>query len=262
MSQVQDINTLARYLGLRDISSLTQEDLYKNYSISQVDVMVLFGGSILCGADVLAKAMKNHIAKKYIIVGGAGHTTQTFREKVYELCPYIEVTDLSEAEIFNNYIQYTYGLRADYLETHSTNCGNNITYLLDLIKDKNIECNSILLMQDATMQRRMDAILRKFRSDLKIINYASYSVNVLEDMKYSTDILGMWKLNRYIELLMGEIPRLYDDENGYGPKGKDFLVHVDIPKPVLDSFWRLKEKYQEKYQVREANSKYASKDYR
>lgn len=37
----------------------------------------------MCGADILAKAMKNKIAKKYVIVGGAGYTTEKLRVKVH-----------------------------------------------------------------------------------------------------------------------------------------------------------------------------------
>lgn len=39
--------------------------------------MVLFGGSIIAGGDILAEAIQNEVAKKNIIVGGAGHTTET-----------------------------------------------------------------------------------------------------------------------------------------------------------------------------------------
>ena len=72
---VENINILAKFLGTRDIDALNQEELFKRYGIHQVDVMVLFGGSILEGGDVLASGIKNFVAKKYIIVGGAGHTT-------------------------------------------------------------------------------------------------------------------------------------------------------------------------------------------
>ena len=41
--------------------------------------MVLFGGSIIAGGDILAEAIQNEVAKKNIIVGGAGHTTETLR---------------------------------------------------------------------------------------------------------------------------------------------------------------------------------------
>jgi len=47
---------------------LTREQLRMVYGIEQADVMVLFGGSILCGGDVLAEVMKNGVAKKYELV--------------------------------------------------------------------------------------------------------------------------------------------------------------------------------------------------
>lgn len=43
-------------------------------------MFVLSGGSILCGVNVLTKAIKNHIAEKYIIVGGAGLDPERFSE--------------------------------------------------------------------------------------------------------------------------------------------------------------------------------------
>lgn len=80
------------------------------------------------------------------------------------------------------------------------------------------------------MQYRMEAGLRKYVSDkIKIINYAVYSAKVIVDnatLTYEKEILGMWDINRYISLLLGEIPRLSDDENGYGSKGKDRCNYV------------------------------------
>lgn len=63
--------------------------------------------------------------------------------------------------------------------------------------------------------------------------------------------------NRYISLLLGEIPRLTDDINGYGPKGKDFISHVDIPLNVQDAFKELCKNYSEL--IRDANPLFASK---
>ena len=134
----KDINIIGKFCGKRDVEELTSEQLNKTYGITQADVMVLFGGSILCGGDVLAEAMKNKIAKTYIIVGGAGHTTKTLRIKMNKEYPSIETDNLSEAEIFSEYLKQQYGLEPDFLECESTNCGNNITYLLELLKAKDI----------------------------------------------------------------------------------------------------------------------------
>lgn len=96
-------------------------------------------------------------------------------------------------------------------------------------------------------------------NDIQIINYAVYSAKVVVDnfaLAYEKEIWGMWEINRYISLLMGEIPRLSDDENGYGPKGKGFIAHVDIPLEVRNAFNELYNEYSEL--VREANPLYAS----
>ena len=66
----------------------------------------------------------------------------------------------------------------------------------------------------------------------------------------------MWDMERYLNLLMGEIPRLRDDENGYGPQGKNFIAHVDIPETVQEACERLKEVYGKI--TREADPMYAS----
>lgn len=256
----KNINILGEFCGKRDINELTPEELDRKYGICQVDVMVLFGGSIMCGGDIFAQAIKNNIAKKYIIVGGAGHTTETLRQRVHRDYPLIETMGLTEAEVFNRYIEHKYGLKADYLECNSTNCGNNITYLLDLLKQNNIEFNSIILSQDATMQYRMEAGLRKYVSgSATIINFAVYSANVIakdSELVYGIEVYGMWDIDRYINLLMGEIPRLWDNVDGYGPIGKDFIVHVDIPQKIIEAFDELKKEYGS--MVREANPLYSS----
>ncbi|WP_051204801.1 ElyC/SanA/YdcF family protein [Butyrivibrio sp. VCD2006] len=256
------INTLGRFCGKRDIRTLDRDQLYDTYGIYKADVMVLFGGSILAGGDVFAKAIKDELAETFIIVGGAGHTTDTLRNRVHSEYPFIKTAGLTEAEIFQQYLQKVHNCQADLLETESTNCGNNITNLLSLLNEKHIHFQNIILCQDETMQARMDAVLRKYTSDsVKIINYAAYAATVCASqsgLTYTEDIHGMWDIDRYIELLMGEIPRLTDDENGYGPNGKRFLAHVEIPDKVRLAFEKLKTTYGK--QVREANPLFASKE--
>ena len=255
------INCLGKFCGKRDVEVLSAKALEEKYQLSQVDVMVLFGGSILAGGDVLAEAMQDNLAKHYVIVGGAGHTTDALRKKMHSAFPDLDTEGLTEAEVFDHYIKFRYGVEADYLEMQSTNCGNNITYLLDLLADKQIEFKSVILLQDATMQHRMEAGLRKYAaSDVTIINYATYKANVIcqgTELLYKNEIWGMWDMDRYITLLMGEIPRLTDDENGYGPKGKGYIASVEIPTDVKEAFEALKKVYGSS--VRIANPLYASK---
>ncbi len=89
------------------------------------------------------------------------------------------------------------------------------------------------------------------------INYATYKVHVKEErgeLLYEEEVWGMWDMGRYITLLMGEIPRLTDNAEGYGPLGKDYLVHVEMPTKVLEAFEELKKVYKDS--VRQANPLY------
>ena len=170
-----NINILGSFCGKRDLPELTQKALEDKYSLKQ--------------------AMFANIAKIYVIVGGAGHTTDTLRQVVAKEYPKIETQTLSEAEIFNAYLKEKYNLAADYLECRSTNCGNNITYLLDLLEHEKIDYQSIIFCQDATMQERMDAGLRKYLSkEKKIINFAAYHAEVTvkeEQLTFKQQLHGM-----------------------------------------------------------------------
>lgn len=256
----KSINILGEFCGKRDVPALTRAELKKRYGIDQADVMVLFGGSILCGGDVLAEAMKNGAAKRYVIVGGAGHTTDSLRIWMEKELPGLKAKDRTEAELFACYLKERYGLEPDLLECASTNCGNNITNLLALLKERKISFQSIILVQDGTMELRMEAVLRKYvPEDTLVICYAAYEARVAisEDrLVYTQSIFGMWDMERYISLLMGEIPRLLDNPQGYGPRGKNYLAHVEIPPKVLEAFDYLKKDYGNL--VRKANPAYRS----
>ena len=63
------------------------------------------------------------------------------------------------------------------------------------------------------MQNRMDAGFRKYcPCDTTLINYATYKVHfTVQNDKLCLEqnsIWQMWNIDKYIELLMGEIPRL------------------------------------------------------
>ena len=290
MGVVQDMNTLARFLGVRDLAALTQREVEGRIGAPRVDVAVLFGGSILAGGDVLAEAMRAGVARAYVIAGGTGHTTEALRQRARRLCSDLRFSpNATEAEIFSSYLAARCDLHVDLLEIRSTNCGNNITCLRDLLAEKNVPCRSLLLMQDATMQRRMAAVAQKEMPGVRLLNYATYAVDVVtrgaEDARaegvgadgakagcaerggaaavpsddalgFDHEPLGMWGMARYRTLLMGEIPRLVDDENGYGPRGKGYLAHVDVPTEVRLAWERLRAAYPDA--VRAANPAYAS----
>ena len=97
------------------------------------------------------------------------------------------------------------------------------------------------------MQLRMDAGMRLHcPGGVRILNYAAYRAEVVWDgraLAYARPIHGMWPMERYVELLLGEIPRLTDDAGGYGPRGKGFIAHVDVPAPVQAAYARLRQTF-------------------
>ena len=111
------------------------------------------------------------------------------------------------------------------------------------------------------MQRRMEMGLRKYRPQgMEIINYAAYQAEVVaqgSQLTYWEAIPAMWTVDRYVNLLMGEIPRLTDNDAGYGPNGKNYIAHDDIPPKVQAAFERLQAVYGT--QTRAATPLYASK---
>ncbi|KXT72932.1 hypothetical protein STRDD10_01714 [Streptococcus sp. DD10] len=261
MEILSSIQVLADFLGPRDLDQLSQSAVKAVLKKDQADLFVLFGGSILAGGDVLAQAIENRIAKHYIIVGGAGHTTASLREVMATVFPELPIENLPEAQLFQTYLDAKYGLAADYLECESTNCGNNITFLLDLLEEEEIKAQSIILCQDATMQRRMAATLARYAPGMTILNYASYEVEMKKKkdcLEFVQPALGMWELERYISLLLGEIPRLRDDEKGYGPLGQNYLAHVDLPSEVEQAFQRLSTCYPDL--IRKADPRFATPD--
>lgn len=247
----RDMNVLAGFLGPRDVTDLDD---------ARADVMALFGGSILAGVDVLARAMRAGAARAYAIVGGAGHTTDALRARARELFPGLAFADdAPEATVFSACLAARHGLSADLLETRSTNCGNNVTYLRDLLAERGVPCRSVVLSQDAAMQRRMAAAAELEMPGVRVVSYATYRVEVVVRdgaLAFGHEPLGMWDMGRYLELLMGEVPRLRDDEGGYGPRGAGFIAHVDVPEEVTAAWERLRAL--DPGSVRRANPAFAS----
>lgn len=146
------------------------------------------------------------------------------------------------------------------IERESTNCGNNVSNALKVVDESGLKSQSVIIMQDSSMQLRMDAGFRKIwdHKNIELINFASYRVKlvVVQDELCFDDnnIEGLWNVERFINLQMGEIPRLSDTEEGYGPNGKNYIAHVDIPVDVQNAFDYLQKHYSAS--VREANEKY------
>ncbi|MFT4212938.1 MAG: ElyC/SanA/YdcF family protein [Microbacterium sp.] len=233
------ITTLGAFCGERDIAAPTPAALREATGLDRVDAVLCFGGSILAGARVFAEALGSGVAATSMLVGGEGHTTAALRGQAAALLSG-DMAAATEAEIFDLVLRERHGVHADLLETRSTNCGDNITRALALLAAHGIRPESVLLIQDATMQRRMGAVVRRDTPATTVVAYASYAppaVAASADgaLAFVDPPDGMWPLDRYASMLLGEIGRLRDDDAGYGPRGRGWIAHVDIPPAVEDA---------------------------
>ncbi len=252
----ESANRIAAWCSVRDLSALTQEETRRVSGEAQLDLMVAFGGGVIQVADTLAEAMRVGLAQRYAIVGGIGHSTEGLRRCMRPLqakspagsaLRMLDLESSSEARMMASYLQERYQLSPDWLEERSTNCGNNISFLLDLIDAQGFRPRSVLLCQDAVMQRRMVATLarqvqdRPAFSQMRVLSYSGYEARVVWDdvhgeLTYAEPApRGMWPLSEYLDMLVAEVARLTDDAQGYGPRGRDFIVHLEVPTEVKDA---------------------------
>jgi uncharacterized SAM-binding protein YcdF (DUF218 family) len=199
-------------------------------------------------AEIAAKAMRRGLAAQLLVVGGVGHSTHHLRWAIAEHPHYAEVPveGRGEAEIFGDVLRLR-GVEAHriLLETESTNCGDNALRARELLEKLELRPQSIILIQDPTMQRRTHAsFLQAWRDQpqVRFLNYSPFVPRVAAEggkLALIEQPWQQWSLDRYLSLVMGEIPRLDDSETGYGPRGRGFIPHVEIPDRVRAAHRRL-----------------------
>ena len=251
---IADVNTLAEFLAHNDNDALS----------SPVDCVVLCGSAILTQAETIFNmlAQTPGLAKMLVLCGGRGHSTSYMFNAIQTHPVYHELAEsvkgLSEAEMLWHMLhkyfdveRITTGCKI-LVEERSTNCGANAHETRRVLIDAGItDVRSCVIVQDPTMSLRTVASFRKaFAGDevqTEFSAYPTFTPRMLcseDDQGIAYNVPGisetlLWKKERFWELIMGEIPRLRDDKNGYGPNGKGFIVHVDLPKQVETAWERL-----------------------
>ncbi|MEA1064970.1 YdcF family protein [Erwinia sp. HR93] len=229
------VNCLGRWLA--------QNDLGDNPQIStQGDVIILAGNAVIPTIEAACRLAAEN-ARPLIISGGIGHSTP-FLYRAVALHPRysaLPTTGRSEAEIIADIAHQRWQIPEQdiYIESHSTNCGENAAFTRTLCQQQGIFPRSAVIMQDPTMQRRTVATFaRVWRGDNKTPRWLSYPgivpelYNTERSVHFTHGDAGQWAVDRYLSLVLGEIPRLRDDASGYGPSGRDFIEHVEIPEAI------------------------------
>jgi uncharacterized SAM-binding protein YcdF (DUF218 family) len=247
---VADINLISEFL------SDNQQDL------SPVDCIVICASAVLHSAEVLFDTLQHQsLTKALVLCGGIGHSTQLLYDavKAHPIFSRIadEIQDLPEAKVLERILDEFYdrslitkeGCRI-LLESKSTNCGQNASFCRKVLDGAGFQApRTCLVIQDPTMMLRTKASFQKVYEDVQSpVSIVSCPVFVPR-MQLSQDgaleycpiskTSELWSKDRFLELIMGEIPRLRDDKDGYGPQGRGFISHVDIPADVEAAWSRL-----------------------
>lgn len=206
----EHLETIADWLALEDQAP------------ARVDVLLLFGGSLPDAWDRAAALTRANRVGTLVLVGGEGHTTDVLRAALGD------AGGRTEAELMASYLRTEHGVTDVLLEPASRNCGENVVLARDVVLAAGVEPRTVALVQDPTMQRRMDAVFRLVWPDAAAVNLPGPRRG-----RHS------WPADRWISLVMGEVPRLRDDEHGYGPRGAGYLAHVEVPAAVEAAYEQL-----------------------
>lgn len=234
-------NCLGQWLATDDSAALA--------AASDVGLVVLAGNAVVPAIDAACKqAAERHIP--LLISGGIGHSTPFLYAAVARHPRYntLPTTGRSEAAILADIAIRFWNIPKEnvLVEDKSTNCGENAAFTRDMMAAHQLAPAQAILVQDPTMQRRTAATFaRVWRGLAHQVNWFNLPgivptlVTTPRDTRFAAGE-GMWSVDRYLSLIVGEIPRLRNDKDGYGPDGRDFIEAVTIPDPVFTAWHTLR----------------------
>lgn len=232
------INTLGEWLADNEFAAPP--------AVSDADLIILAGNAVIPTIDAACELAANS-ELPLLITGGIGHST-TFLYAAIAKHPHyntIPTTGRAEAAIIKDIATQFWKIPAEKVltEEKSTNCGENARFTYELLKMQQIAPARAMIIQDPTMQRRTVATFeRVWQSDAHQPQWRSWPgfVPRLENLDsktvFSLQEKGLWPVARFISLALGEIPRIRDDAQGYGPQGRDYITHVEIPLAVINAW--------------------------
>ncbi|CAI7599305.1 unnamed protein product [Penicillium crustosum] len=245
-SMVADINSLSEFLSDNQLPDLS--------TTSAVDCIVICASAVLHSAEVLFQTLQQRpsLTKSLVLCGGIGHSTKLLYDAVKSHPVYSRIADeiqgLPEAKVLERILDEFFDRSLItkegceiLLEPRSTNCGQNASFSRKVLDEAGFQAPATcIIIQDPTMMLRTKASFEKAyegtQTPVSIVQLSNNGVIEYSDMSPPSEL---WSQSRFLELIMGEIPRLRDDKDGYGPQGRGFIAHVDVPGHIEAAWSRL-----------------------
>ena len=241
MTTAADLETIGGFLARRDVR-LSRRDSSRTY-----DVMVLCGNAVLASVELAARAFHGGEVGHVLVSGGIGHSTPYLERAIRAHPAYADVTTggRSEAAILADVLVRHLDVPREAVTTEeeSRHCGENAELSLRMLARRGGR-PSVVLVQDPTMQRRTQASFdhhqRGDERPLDVVSHAPFVPVVGTDGVGDGHGAPAWTVDRFTSLVLGEVRRLRDDAEGYGPQGAGFIGHVEVPDRVQAAYERLR----------------------
>lgn len=246
-ADVEHLNTIISWLARRDLPSLSgAAALPPTWGHAPADAILLLGGIPHPAlAETVASGLHAGVARTVMLVGGAGHSTQRLRDAVAGHARFggVATVGRAEADILLDVLAVLGVPRAKValVEAASTNCGNNASFALRDAAASGPLPRRVVLVQDPLMQRRSHenflyewrATETQFASFAPCVPMLIACATAPERVAFADPThAAWWPMKPFLDLVMGEVPRLRP--TGYGPQGSAFIGHVDVP-PAVDA---------------------------
>jgi len=197
-----------------------------HHTLEKCDCILVLGSHDLRVAERGADLYLQGLAPIIIFSGGLGNLTK-------------DMWTETEADLFAT-IALDKGVprEAIFIENKSTNTGENILFTQQLLKDKNLDLQSFIVVQKPYMERRSYATFKKHWPDKKLL----VTSPLLSFDEYHNDEIP---LERVINIMAGDLQRI----KIYPEKG--FQIPQEIPDDVWQAYERLVEMGFNKHLVKE-----------
>ncbi|KAH0279331.1 DUF218 domain protein, partial [Aureobasidium melanogenum] len=267
MTLAEDVNNISNFVAHEQVRLTSDAKETQHY-----DTIVLCVSAIFHCAETLFHALQQRgsdLTSTVVLCGGIGHSTPHLYSAVAKNPRYAhlakQINGLPEAQVMEKILDACFsgdkvrdsGVKV-LVEDKSTNCGANATETKKLLQKHGLllaSGSNVLIIQDPTMSLRTKMSFEKaFEGDEVVFEACPTFVPKVTEQEGTLRFEEgegvtegeLWDMDRFLGLILGEIVRLKDDETGYGPRGKGFIGHVDVPDAVLEAYARLEKSVQAK----------------